>query len=123
MKIQIVTTVMFLSLSSAVTFAEDANADAGKKIFKKCSSCHSLEEGINKVGPSLYNIVGATAASDGKFKYSKAMRESGVIWTDENLSAFLTKPKKFMKGTKMSFAGIKKPEQLADLIAYLKTAK
>jgi len=51
------------------------------------------------------------------------MRESGVIWTDENLSAFLTKPKKFMKGTKMSFAGIKKPEQLADLIAYLKTAK
>jgi len=103
--------------------AAEPDAAAGEKIFKKCSSCHALEEGKNKVGPSLFGIAGKEAAKDEKFKYSKAMRESGLTWTDENLIAFLTKPKKFLKGTKMSFAGLKKPEQIADLIAYIKTAE
>lgn len=102
-----------------------ANAEKGLKAFKKCAACHTADEGgANKVGPNLYNIVGRTVASTGGFSYSKAAIErggSGASWNYEDLNAFLTKPKAFMKGTKMGFAGIKKGKDRADMLAYLQS--
>lgn len=106
-----------LVLASPV-MAQDISA--GKKTFKKCSACHQVGEGAkNRVGPPLNGVVGREAASLEGFKYSKVMKESGLTWTVENLTGYLTKPKKFLKGNKMSFAGIKKPEDIANVIAFL----
>ncbi len=92
----------------------------GEKVFKKCAACHTLEEGKNKVGPSLYGIFDRTAGTLEGYKFSKAMAESGIVWDDENMDGYLKKPRAFLKGTKMAFAGIKKDNQRADLIAFLR---
>lgn len=97
----------------------------GEKVFKKCKACHQVGEGAkNKTGPVLNGIVGhAAGASDG-FRYSKPMKdaaEAGLVWTEAELAAFLTKPKSYMKGTKMSFNGFKKDEDVQAVIAYLKS--
>jgi cytochrome c2 len=108
------------SLSTAPAVASDA--DKGKKVYNKCKACHALKKPKKKIGPHLVGIVGrASGAVDG-FKYSKAMRSANLVWDEKNLDAFLTKPKKFMKGTKMAFKGLKKPKDRANLIAYLKSA-
>ncbi len=112
----------------ALTSPALAGGDAakGEKVFRKCKACHSIEKGKNKVGPSLYGVVGRTAGSAPGYKYSKAMlakKDEGLVWTEENLDKFLTKPRKFVPGTKMSFPGLKKAEQRADVIAYLKSVK
>lgn len=100
----------------------NANIERGKKIAKKCLQCHTFEKGgSNKIGPNLYGIVGAKAASVVGFAYSKAMVAFGKDWTFEDLSHYIYKPQKFIKGTKMAFAGIKKTQDRADLIAYLNT--
>ncbi|MBO6825104.1 MAG: cytochrome c family protein [Sneathiella sp.] len=107
--------------SLAVLMAS-ADPAAGEKIFKKCASCHSVEEGgPNKIGPNLYGILNASKGHLDSFSYSSALLEKGGNWDYEALNAFLTKPKDYIKGTKMSFAGIKKDGQRADLIAYLRT--
>jgi len=104
-----------------------ANADvaSGEKLVKKCTACHTFEEGgANKVGPGLYNIVGGSIAHLDDFGYSDVLsgyKAEGKIWSYENLNAFLTKPKDFAPGTKMSFAGLKKDTDRADLLAYLQT--
>lgn len=96
---------------------------AGEKIFKKCKACHTIGDGAkNKVGPMLTGVVDNEIASVEGFKYSKAFlakKAEGLVWTVENLDAFLTKPKNFIPKTKMSFAGLKKEEQRAAVIAYL----
>ena len=98
-----------------------ANADAGAKTIKKCVSCHTLDQGgASKVGPNLWKIVNAQKGKKDGFPYSKAMIASGGSWDDESLFHFLKKPGKFIPGTKMSFAGIRKPEDIANVIAYLK---
>ncbi len=104
-----------------------ASADVakGQKSFKKCSACHKVGEGASGgVGPNLYGIVGkAMAAFDG-FAYSPALKEfaaDGKTWGYEELNAFLTKPKAYLKGTKMSFAGLKKGRDRANILAYLKS--
>ena len=121
--------IVFAALALALTAAlgsgqalAEGDAAKGKRVFNKCKSCHSLEAGKNKVGPSLANIVGRAAASVEGYKYSKAMKNSGLTWDEATLDGFLEKPKKFLKGTKMSFGGIKKADQRNDLIAYLKEA-
>lgn len=98
---------------------------AGEKVFKRCKACHKLEEGKKGVGPSLFGIVGKPVASAEGYKYSKAMVEwgAGKVWDEEQLEAFLAAPKKVIKGTKMSFAGLKKEQQIDDLIDYLETIK
>ncbi len=99
----------------------NANAENGAKLIKKCITCHSLNQGgANKVGPNLWKIIGKKKGAHPGFTYSKAMLASGGNWDNESLFRFLKKPSKYMPGTKMSFAGIKKPEDIANVIAYLK---
>lgn len=103
---------------------DDEAVKAGKKQFRKCRSCHKMGDGEKSIGPHLYKIVGRKAADVEGFKYSKAMKKFGVtnVWDVATLDAFLEKPKKFIKGTRMSFGGIKKESRRADLICYLKKA-
>lgn len=98
-----------------------ADVAAGEKLFKKCKACHKLEDGANATGPSLFGIVGRDVAIGEGFSYSAPMADLGGAWTAERMNEFLTKPKDMVPGTKMSFAGLKKPGQRADLIAYLAT--
>lgn len=97
----------------------------GEKVFKKCKSCHQLGEGAkNRSGPILTGIVGRPAGTVDGFKYSKALKaaaDDGLIWDEDSLTAFLAKPKAFLKGTKMSFAGLRKDEDLAGILAYLQS--
>lgn len=121
MKILKVLVPIVTILAAGPAFA-DGDAAAGKKVYNKCKACHALEAGKKKIGPALDGIFGRTAGTVEGFKYSKAMKDSGVVWTDETIAAYLEKPKKFMPGTKMSFPGLKKEQQRADVIAYIKDA-
>ena len=108
----------------AAPAAADGDPASGQKLFKKCAACHSLDEGKKKVGPSLYKIFGATPGQVAKFRYSKGMTAygaTGVVWDEETLDAWLTKPKDLVKKTKMAFPGFKKEQDRADVIAYLKS--
>lgn len=99
-----------------------ASADAGKNVAKKCKACHSFTDGgANKVGPNLWNVVGKKPATVGGYSYSGAMKGMTVNWDYEELNKFLFKPKSYLKGTKMSFAGIKKASDRAAIIAYLRS--
>lgn len=98
----------------------DGDAEAGAKVFNKCKACHALEEGKNKVGPSLHGVIGRPAGSVDGFKYSAAMAESGLTWDEATLAKFLAKPKDLVSKTKMTFAGLKKEDEIENVIAYLK---
>lgn len=103
----------------------EGNAAAGKKVFKKCAACHTLVPGKKKIGPSLAGVIGRTAGTGEGFRYSKAMKAygaSGVVWDAASLDVYLTAPRKVVKGTKMSFPGLKKPEDRANLISFLEQA-
>ena len=107
-----------VSLMSMTANAQDLAA--GEKVFNKCKACHAVGEGAkNKVGPQLNGIVGAEVAKVEGFKYSKAMMESGLVWDEATLAEYLVKPRQFVKGTKMAFAGLKKEEDITNVIAYL----
>lgn len=111
--------VAALSMTGTSALAE-GDAAAGEKVYNKCKACHALEAGTNKVGPSLAGIVGRTAGTVDGFKYSDAMAGSGITWDDANLDAYLADPKGFMPGNKMTFPGLKKEEDRANVIAFLK---
>ena len=99
-----------------------ASAEAGEKIFKKCKACHTVGKGgPNRVGPNLWDIVGGGVAGRQGFRYSGALAGKGGQWTYEDLDRFLAKPKDFVPGTKMTFRGLKKAEQRAHVIAYIRT--
>ena len=98
------------------------NASDGAKIFKKCAACHSIAEGgANKIGPALWGVLGRKAGSLSDYKYSKAMAAHGKVWSFEEMNGFLTKPKDWIKGTKMSFAGLKNAKERAAVILYMNT--
>ncbi len=105
--------------ATATQVALAGDVKKGKKVFRKCKACHKVKEGKNAVGPSLYNILGANAASVEGFKYSKALTDAGIVWDVETLTTFLKKPKALVPGTKMAFGGIKKDADIENLIAYL----
>ena len=124
--------VQQVSNSTTVTAtAEDKKVDiaalmalgdinAGEKIFKKCAACHSINQGgANKIGPALYNVVGRKIGGVADYKYSKAFVEYGKEWNFEELNGFLIKPSKWIKGTKMAYAGLRKEEDRASIIKYL----
>ena len=100
-----------------------ASVENGQAVAKKCAACHDFTKGgPNKVGPNLYGIVGSKVAHLGDaFAYSEAMKSHGGTWDYESLSGFLAGPSAYMKGTKMAFAGLKKPQDRADVIAYLRS--
>ena len=102
--------------------ADAANVTKGKKVFRKCVACHSITKGArHKIGPNLFGIVGSPSGNALDYTYSKAMKMANLTWDEATLNTFIKKPKKLIKKTKMSFAGIRKNEQRANLIAYLKT--
>jgi len=117
--IKVIGIAAVLGLFGSPALAE-GDAAAGEKVFKKCKACHSLKEGRKKVGPSLFGITGKPAGAVEGFKYSKAMLASGLTWDDETLAKYLTKPKALVPKTKMSFAGLKKEADVANVIAYMK---
>jgi len=96
------------------------NADDGAKVFKKCAACHSIAEGgANKIGPALWGVIGRKAGSVPNYKYSKAMAAYSKNWSFEEMNGFLIKPKDWIKGTKMSFAGLKNAKDRASVILYM----
>ena len=99
----------------------NASVDKGLKVSKKCSSCHNfVKDGANKVGPNLWNMINRPKANVEGFAYSKALAEYGGKWGYEELAEFLYKPKKFVKGTKMNFAGLKDVQDRANLVLFLR---
>ena len=100
-------------------FASISAAD-GAKVFKKCTACHSIAQGSgNKIGPALWGVLGRQAGSVADYKYSKAMAAHGKTWSFEEMNDFLIKPKDWIKGTKMSFVGLKNEKERAAVILYL----
>ena len=103
-----------------------ADVKKGKKVFNKCKACHSLVAGKKKIGPSLHGVFGRTAGTLKGFKFSKAMKAAGadrkIVWNDETLDKYLTKPKKYIPKTKMVFPGLKRENDRKNLLAYLKEA-
>jgi len=110
------------TLSFAVAPASAQDVEAGKKSFAKCRACHALEAGKNGVGPSLAGVFGRKSGSMAGFKFSEPMTAKGVVWDETTIAAYVADPKGYVPGNKMVFPGIKKESELADLIAYLKTA-
>lgn len=112
-------------LAASPALAQDmavGDASAGEKVFRKCKACHVADEAQNKVGPHLMGLFGRTAGELEDYRYSSAMTEageSGLVWTHESLGAYLEAPRKYVPGTKMAFAGLRKEEDIADVIAYL----
>ncbi|MGA7071995.1 c-type cytochrome [Bradyrhizobium sp.] len=99
------------------------DAAAGKSVFNKCAICHSPAPGKNGVGPTLFGVVGRKSASVDGFSYSDAMKAANKTWDEATLDAYLTDPKAMVPGTKMVFPGLPKPEDRANVIAYLETLK
>ena len=120
-------TTILAALAAAVLFSAPAFADGdaakGEKVFAKCKACHENEKGVNKVGPTLKGVVGRKAGSVEGFKYSEAMAAKGtegLVWDEANIASYLADPKGFVPKNKMALAALKKPEEIADVIAYLK---
>lgn len=105
------------------TLVHAQDAEAGKKVFRRCTACHTVDEGgKNKVGPNLWGIFGSTAAARPTgYKYSDAMKASGIVWDDATMSNYLENPRKMLPKTRMAFPGLKKAEQRDNVIAYLKS--
>ncbi len=105
------------------TLLAEASIERGKKVFNKCKACHTISEGgKNGVGPNLWNIVNATPTEKSGFKYSSALTKlKDKPWNYDNLNAFLTKPKAYAKGTKMTFVGLKKAKDRANVILFLRS--
>ncbi len=99
------------------------NAAAGEKAFVVCKTCHVADKGVNRVGPSLWGVVGRHSATVPGYNYSAANKKSGLVWTAAELFKYLEAPQKVVPGTKMAYAGLKDPQKRADVIAYLATRK
>ncbi len=112
------------ALALPAASAGAADAEAGGRVFRtQCGACHTVEAGKNRVGPSLFGIVGRVSGQVEGFKYSAANKDAHITWTPEVLDKYLTAPKELVPGTTMAFVGIKNATQRADLVAYLETLK
>lgn len=126
MKIQALAPLLATAiLAVSVGYASAADVKKGKRVFNKCKACHSLVAGKKGIGPSLHGVFGRTAGTLEKYKYSKAMKAAGAggkVWNEETITAYLANPKKYIKGNKMAFAGLKKKSDQENIIAFLKEA-
>jgi cytochrome c len=123
MKMRLMLAVLAVAAIPTAALA-DGDAAKGEAVFKKCKACHVADEAKNRVGPYLLGVFGRKAATAEGYKYSDAMiakGAEGVVWDEATLDTYLTNPKDFVPGNKMTFAGLPKPEDRADVIAYLKT--
>jgi len=107
-------------LVAATGSAVAADLDHGEQIFKRCAVCHTLEPGKAKLGPPLFGVFGREAGTVEGFRYSKAMKEADVVWSEETIDKYIADPRGFIKGNRMAFPGLKDAKDRADLIAYLK---
>jgi cytochrome c2 len=110
-----------LALGSSVALAE-GDAAHGQVVFNKCKACHAVDEAKNKVGPYLVGVFGRPAGTAEGFKYSPAMKDSGVTWDEQTIAEYLANPRGYIKGNRMAFVGMKNQQDIADVIAYLKQA-
>ncbi len=108
---------------TAGTARADGDPALGKATFKVCAACHSVNEGENKIGPSLHGVVGRPSHSIESFSYSEPMKAYNVTWDASTLDHYLANPRGVVAGTKMIFVGLKKDEERANVIAYLETLK
>jgi cytochrome c len=121
-KTLIISAALSVTTLAAPNLAHAQDIEAGQKVFKRCVACHTVEEGgRNKAGPNLWGLFGSKAGSRKVgYKFSKVLTESEVVWDEDTLSTWIENPKKMVPRTRMNF-GLKKPEQRADVIAYLKS--
>lgn len=116
--------VVMLACLASEAFAAEGDPAAGKATFERtCRNCHAIEIGVNKVGPSLWNVVGRQPATVPGFAYSEAMKANKEAWTPKALDAYLADPRGDVHGVKMFFRGLPSPVDRADVIAYLQTLK
>jgi len=110
--------------AAAAPSATETQVEAGRKAFNECGVCHSIRQGEpSRIGPNLFGVVGRKAGSVEGFAYSKAMQDSGVVWNDETLNAYIENPQKFIPGNRMAYAGKADPNTRAAIIAFLETLK
>ncbi len=110
-------------LMVAGTAQAEGDADNGAKIFRRCQACHTVEEGKNRVGPTLYNIMGRKAGTLESFtRFSPAMKASGIVWDDETLHGYLENPRTYIPKNSMAFPGLRNKQDRDDVIAFLKRA-
>jgi len=112
-------TKVSLDIKDAAGAAVSGDPVSGKAVFTQCETCHSKDPGVNKVGPSLHGIIGRHSGMIPNFHYSDANKGSGIVWTEQELYAYLENPQKVVPGTFMTFTGVKDPQKRADVIAYL----
>jgi cytochrome c len=113
--------VMALAIKDKAGVALSGDPVKGEAVFRQCQTCHVVTAGVNKVGPSLHNIIGRTAGQVAGFRYSEANKKSGIVWSEQELYTYLENPKARIPGTIMAFVGVKDSQKRADLVAYLKT--
>jgi cytochrome c len=112
------------ALMLAAGTAQAGDAAKGKAVFQRCAICHTnTKGGGNGLGPNLFGVVGRKAGTEPGFAYSAAMKGSGITWTPDKLSAYVTHPSAVVPGNRMAFAGLGNPEQVGDVVAYLSSLK
>jgi cytochrome c len=121
MRIAAISLALLLTTGAALAAGD---AKHGQEVFNRCGMCHNaIKGGGNGLGPNLFGVVGRKAASLPDFYYSPALKDSKIVWTEDNLKKWVMGPQKMVPGTRMSFAGITSPKDADDVVAYLKTRK
>ena len=125
MKIPLLFVVSAVFVLIAASNVHAGDPSKGKRVFNKCKACHTLVANKHRIGPSLHGLFGRSAGKVRKYRFSKAMKKAGaggLVWNEETLGKYLTKPRSFIRGTKMAFAGIKKKRDMENLMTFLKQA-
>jgi cytochrome c len=112
--------VAMIGLMAGAAAAEGDPA-AGERVFRQCQACHVVDAEQNRVGPHLVGIFGREAGAVDGFNYSPAMANSGIVWDDDTIGEYLADPRGYIPGNRMAFAGLRNPEQIADVIAYMRS--
>ena len=113
-------TTVALEITDAAGAKMTGDTARGKRVFAQCLTCHVKDEGVNRTGPSLHAIIGRKAGTVPNFRYSEANKNSGIIWTEQEMFSYLENPRAKIPGTIMAYVGLRNPQQRADVIAYLK---